>query len=116
MLGSLAVYKKTVISTGSAFQWGSCFPSTLHINGMAIDFEYKSKNNQGGYYSHSFQQYKDDLAFLKAMLLFFVKVRVGKHDHFKEFRQLSGVIDGGELHDSHFHADFSLTKIEEIKE
>jgi hypothetical protein len=116
MLGSLAVYKKAVISTGSAFQWGSCFPSTLHINGMAIDFEYKSKNNQGGYYSHSSQQYKDDLAFLKAMLLFFVKVRVGKHDHFKEFRQLSGVVDGGELHDWHFHADFSLTKIEEIKE
>jgi hypothetical protein len=50
------------------------------------------------------------------MLLFFVKIRVGKDDHFKEFKQLSGVIDGGELHDSHFHADFSLTKIEEIKE
>ncbi|OCG65306.1 hypothetical protein A9G48_11020 [Gilliamella sp. wkB18] len=116
MLGSLAVYKKTVISTGSAFEWGSCFPSTLHINGMAIDFEYSSKKSSGGYYGHSSEQYKNDLAFLKAMLLFFVKVRVGKDDHFKEFRQLSGVVNGGELHDSHFHADFSLTKIEEIKE
>jgi hypothetical protein len=116
MLGSLAVYKKAVISTGSAFQWGSCFPSTLHINGMAIDFEYSSKKSRGRYYDHSSQQYKNDLAFLKAMLLFFVKVRVGKHEHFKEFRQLSGVVDGGKLHDSHFHADFSLTKIEEIKE
>jgi hypothetical protein len=116
MLGSLAVYKKAVISTGSAFQWGSCFPSTLHINGMAIDFEYSSKKSSGDYYGHSSEQYKNDLAFLKAMLLFFVKVRVGKHEHFKEFRKLSGVIDGGVLHDSHFHVDFSLTKIEEIKE
>ncbi|OCG22386.1 hypothetical protein A9G22_07400 [Gilliamella sp. App2-1] len=116
MLGSIAVYNKTVTTTGSAFQWGSCFPSVLHINGMAIDFEYKSKNNQGGYYSHSSQQYQDDLAFLNAMRLFFDKIRVGEHSHFKEFRQLSGVVDGGSLHNSHFHADFSLTKIEEIKE
>ena len=42
MLGSIAVYNKSITTIGSAFQWGSCFPSILHINGMSIDFKYKS--------------------------------------------------------------------------
>lgn len=42
MLGSIAVYNKSVTTTGSAFKWGSCFSSILHINGMSIDFTYKS--------------------------------------------------------------------------
>ncbi|OCG26405.1 hypothetical protein A9G11_00605 [Gilliamella sp. wkB108] len=116
MLGSLAVYSKSVITTGSAFQWGSCFPSALHINGMAIDFEYRSRSSPGVYCPHSSQQYQDDSEFLNAMLLFFDKVRVGQDAHFAEFRQRSRVVNGGTLHDSHFHADFSLSKIEEIKE
>jgi len=116
MLGSIAVYNKSVTSTGSAFQWGSCFPSVLHINGMSIDFKYRSYIAKNQYHLHTSQQYKDDEAFLKAMLLFFVNIRVGQHKHFTEFRKLENVIDGKELHDDHFHADFSLTKIEEIKE
>lgn len=50
------------------------------------------------------------------MRLFFEKILVGKNVHFEEFRKLKGVANGGGLHDSHFHAEFSLTKIEEIKE
>ena len=116
MLGSIAVYNKSVTTTGSAFKWGSCFPSVLHINGMSIDFKYRSYISKDTYHPHSSQQYKDDLAFLNAMRLFFEKIRVGQNVHFTEFRKLENVIDGGLLHDHHFHADFSLTKIEEIKE
>ena len=116
MLGSIAVYNKSVTTTGSAFKWGSCFPSVLHINGMSIDFKYRSYISKDTYHPHTSQQYKDDLAFLNAMRLFFEKIRVGQNVHFTEFRKLENVIDGGFLHDHHFHADFSLTKIEEIKE
>ena len=116
MLGSLAVYSKARITTGSAFQWGSCFPTLLHINGMAIDFEYRSLISKDNYHPHTSQQYRDDSEFLNAMLLFFDKVRVGQDAHFAEFRQRSRVVNGGRLHNSHFHADFSLSKIEEIKE
>ena len=128
MLGSIAVYNKSVTTTGSAFKWGSCFPSINHINGMSIDFTYKSykgkktvtingKDTQvPDYHPHTFQQYKDDLAFLNAMRLFFKEILVGSHDHFVEFRELSKVKNGKSLHDSHFHAEFSLSKIEEIKE
>ena len=116
MLGSIAVYNKSVTTTGSAFKWGSCFPSVLHINGMSIDFKYRSYISKDTYHPHTSQQYKDDLAFLNAMRLFFEKIRVGQNVHFTEFRKLENVIDGGLLHDHHFHADFSLTKIEEIKE
>jgi len=116
MLGSIAVYNKSVITTGSAFQWGSCFPSIDHINGMSIDFTYRSYIAKNQYHSHTSQQYKDDLAFLNAMRLFFEEILVGSHDHFVKFRELSKVKNGKRLHDSHFHAEFSLSKIEEIKE
>jgi hypothetical protein len=116
MLGSIAVYNKTVTTTGSAFQWGSCFPSTNHINGMAIDFEYRSYISKNNYHSHSSQEYQDDLAFLNAMRLFFNKILVGSNAHFAEFRRLPSVQNGKSLHDNHFHAEFSLTKIEEIKD
>ena len=128
MLGSIAVYNKSVTTTGSAFKWGSCFPSINHINGMSIDFTYKSYKGKKrvtingkdtlkpDYHPHTSQQYKDDLAFLNAMRLFFEIILVGSDDHFVEFRKLSKVKDGKSLHDSHFHAEFSLSKIEEIKE
>ena len=128
MLGCIAVYNKSVTTTGSAFKWGSCFPSIDHINGMSIDFTYKSSNGKekviidgketwkSKYHPHTSQQYKDDEAFLNAMRLFFEKILVGSHDHFVEFRKLSKVKDGKSLHDSHFHAEFSLSKIEEIEE
>ena len=128
MLGSIAVYNKSVTTTGSAFKWGSCFPSINHINGMSIDFTYKSskgyktveingkKIRERDYHPHTSQQYKDDEAFLNAMRLFFEKILVGKNVHFEEFRKLKGVANGGGLHDSHFHAEFSLTKIKEIEE
>ena len=116
MLGSIAVYNKSVTTTGSAFKWGSCFPSINHINGMSIDFTYRSYIAKNQYHSHTSQQYKDDLAFLNAMRLFFEEILVGSHDHFVKFRELSKVKNGKRLHDSHFHAEFSLSKIEEIKE
>ena len=116
MLGSIAVCNKSIITTGSAFQWGSCFPSIDHINGMSIDFTYRSYIAKNQYHSHTSQQYKDDLAFLNAMRLFFEEILVGSHDHFVKFRELSKVKNGKRLHDSHFHAEFSLSKIEEIKE
>ena len=128
MLGSIAVYNKSVTTTGSAFKWGSCFPSINHINGMSIDFTYKSykgyktveingkKIRERDYHPHTSQQYKDDEAFLNAMRLFFEKILVGKNVHFEEFRKLKGVANGGGLHDGHFHAEFSLTKIKEIEE
>ena len=128
MLGSIAVYNKSITTTGSAFKWGSCFPSINHINGMSIDFTYKSykgyktveingkKIRERDYHPHTSQQYKDDEAFLNAMRLFFEKILVGKNVHFEEFRKLKGVANGGGLHDGHFHAEFSLTKIKEIEE
>ena len=116
MLGSIAVYNKSVTSTGSAFQWGSCFPSTDHINGMSIDFKYRSYIAKNQYHPHTSQQYKDDLAFLNAMRLFFKIILVGNKPHFADFRNLDKVKDGGKLHNDHFHAEFSLAKIEEIKE
>ena len=128
MLGCIAVYNKSVTTTGSAFQWGSCFPSIDHINGMSIDFTYKSykgyktveingkKIRERDYHPHTSQQYKDDAAFLNVMRLFFEIILVGSDDHFVEFRKLSKVKDGRSLHDTHFHAEFSLSKIEEIKE
>ena len=128
MLGSIAVYNKSVTTTGSAFKWGSCFPSINHINGMSIDFTYESykgyktveingkKTRERDYHPHTSQQYKDDEAFLNAMRLFFEKILVGKNVHFEEFRKLKGVVNGGGLHDGHFHAEFSLTKIKEIEE
>ena len=128
MLGSIAVYNKSVTTTGSAFRWGSCFPSIDHINGMSIDFAYKSskgyktviidgkETRERDYHPHTSQQYKDDEAFLNAMRLFFETILVGKNVHFAEFRKLKGVVDGGKLHDGHFHAEFSLTKIKEIEE
>ena len=128
MLGSIAVYNKSVTTTGSAFKWGSCFPSIDHINGMSIDFTYKSskgyktviidgkETRERDYHPHTSQQYKDDEAFLNAMRLFFEKILVGKNVHFEEFRKLKGVANGGGLHDGHFHAEFSLTKIKEIEE
>ena len=128
MLGSIAVYNKSVTTTGSAFKWGSCFPSINHINGMSIDFTYESykgyktveingkKTRERDYHPHTSQQYKDDETFLNAMRLFFEIILVGSDDHFVEFRKLSKVKNGGSLHDSHFHAEFTLSKIEEIKE
>ena len=128
MLGSIAVYNKSVTTTGSAFKWGSCFPSINHINGMSIDFTYKSykgkktvtingkKTQVPDYHPHTSQQYKDDEAFLNAMRLFFEIILVGSDDHFVEFRKLSKVKDGEILHNSHFHAEFTLSKIKEIEE
>ena len=128
MLGSIAVYNKSVTTTGSAFKWGSCFPSINHINGMSIDFTYKSykgyktvtidgkETRVRDYHPHTSQQYKDDEAFLNAMRLFFEKILVGQDVHFAEFRKLNGVANGGGLHDGHFHAEFLLAKIKEIEE
>ena len=128
MLGSIAVYNKSVTTTGSAFKWGSCFPSIDHIKGMSIDFTYRASNGykivkvndketkEPLYHPHTSQQYKDDAAFLNVMRLFFEIILVVSHDHFVEFRKLSKVKDGRSLHDSHFHAEFSLSKIKEIEE
>ncbi|WP_143422406.1 hypothetical protein [Gilliamella apicola] len=100
MLGSIAVYNKSVTTTGSAFKWSSCFPSIDHINGMSIDFTYKSSKGyktviingkeiwKRKYHPHTSQQYKDDEAFLNAMRLFFEIILVGSDDHFVEFRKL----------------------------
>src|SRR5699024_9375022 len=114
MIGSIAACGKSVTTTGSAFYWGYCFPSTNHINGMSVDFTYRSryrtKTGLVAYHPHTSQEYKDDLVFLNAMRKFFNIIRVGTHSHFKDFRALSGVVDGGTLHNSHLHAEFSETK------
>lgn len=60
MLGSIAVYNKSVTTTGSAFKWGSCFSSILHINGMSIDFLYRSYIAKNQYHLHTSQQYKEN--------------------------------------------------------
>ena len=38
MLGCIVVDNKNFITTASAFQWGCCCPSILHINAMKIGF------------------------------------------------------------------------------
>ena len=43
-IGALAEIKENIIVTGSAYEQGSCFPSSLHINGEAIDTLYFSKS------------------------------------------------------------------------
>ena len=60
MLGSIAVYNKSVTTTGSAFQWGSCFSSILHFNGMSIDFLYRPYIAKNQYHLHTSQQYKEN--------------------------------------------------------
>ena len=47
------------------------------------------------------------------MQLFYEKIRIGSNVPFAEFWHLKRIINGGELHDHHLHADFSLTKIKE---
>lgn len=92
-IGALAVTGLKVQTTGSCFRYGSCFPSSEHVNGKSIDTVYL--NNA------------DEQKFITAMNKFgFNKQVTGKDKHtfehaIKEKR--------GTLHNSHLHSGFNET-------
>ena len=97
-IGALAEIKENIIVTGSAYEQGSCFPSSLHINGEAIDTLYFSKSTD----SKKRQKDKD---FINALYKFhFQNFRIGS-SYKKIFEKMPGYINGKELHDSHLHTE-----------
>lgn len=101
-LGALAKSGLSVVTTGSCFSEGSCFPSQLHFNGESVDTIY-------------FWDLKKDQKFVDAMIFFhYGEVKVGqiKGKHGPYFSSLKNVSDGGKLHNSHFHSgEFDESKI-----
>ncbi|WJS92803.1 hypothetical protein NYQ10_11975 [Flavobacterium johnsoniae] len=78
-----------IVTTGSCFKEGSCFPSAEHVNGRSVDTLY--------YYN-----LKKDQEFIDAVVKFkFTEVLVGNNDYFKKLKNAE---DGGDLHDSHLHS------------
>jgi hypothetical protein len=106
-IGALAEIKENITVTGSAYEQGSCFPSALHINGQSIDTKYIKKDR-------NLSDWKKDKAFVNALAKFhFRTFRIGD-TIYKSFRGISGVVNGGTLHDSHLHTenfDFNAIKV-----
>ena len=106
-IGALAEIKENIIVTGSAYEQGSCFPSSLHINGLSIDTKYIKKVK-------NLTDYKKDKEFVNALAKFhFRTFRVGK-EIYNLFKDISGTKNGGDLHNSHLHTenfDFNTIKI-----
>ena len=107
-LGALAKSGLSVVTTGSCFKYGSCFPSQFHVNGESVDTSY-------------FWDLKKDQLFVDAMRSFhYGEIKVGAFNgrkHGAYFSSLKNVSDGGTLHNSHFHSGkFNISKIKIIKE
>jgi hypothetical protein len=106
-IGALAEIKENITVTGSAYEQGSCFPSALHINGQSIDTKYIKKDR-------NLSDWKKDKAFVNALAKFhFRTFRIGKIIY-SSFSGISGVVNGGKLHNSHLHTenfDFNAIKI-----
>ena len=106
-IGALAEIKENIIVTGSAYEQGSCFPSSLHVNGESIDTKYIKKVK-------NLTDWEKDKEFVNALAKFhFRTFRVGK-EIYNLFKDIPGVIDGKKLHNSHLHTenfDFNTIKI-----
>ena len=103
-LGALAEIKLKVISTGSAFKNGSCYPSKLHVNGESIDTAYF--NRYARYDKNpDLLNWDNDKAFIRALHKFhFQNFRIGIKFK-KTFENMPGYIDGKDLHNSHLHTE-----------
>lgn len=101
-IGALAITGLSVVTTGSCFKEGSCFPSQFHVNGESIDTIY-------------FWNLQTDQKFINAMKFFhFGERKAGRKPYFKG---LKNVEDGGKLHDTHLHSgEFNNSKVEVIRE
>ncbi|NRS89886.1 hypothetical protein HNQ02_002820 [Flavobacterium sp. 7E] len=101
-IGALAKTGYNIVTTGSCFSEGSCFPSQYHVNGRSVDTEY-------------FMNKEKDQNFIDAMKFFnFGERKVGNDSYFKGLKNAS---NGGDLHDSHLHSgEFDISKIIIIKE
>ncbi|MWP48043.1 hypothetical protein [Gilliamella sp. Pas-s27] len=106
-IGALAEIKENIIVTGSSYEQGSCFPSALHINGQSIDTKYIKKDR-------NLSDWEKDKEFVNALAKFhFGTFRIGA-TIYKLFEGISGIINGGTLHDSHLHTenfDFNAIKV-----
>lgn len=90
-IGALAEcsYPEGVITTGSCFKEGSCFPSAEHVNGRSVDTIY-------------FNDLEKDQSFVDAIIKFkFNEVLIGNNKYCK---QIKNAEDGGKLHNSHLHS------------
>ncbi len=103
-LGALAEIKLKVISTGSAFKNGSCYPSKLHVNGESVDTAYF--NRYARYDKNpDLLNWDNDKAFIRALHKFhFQNFRIGIKFK-KTFENMPGYIDGKDLHNSHLHTE-----------
>ncbi|MFC6269784.1 hypothetical protein [Frigoriflavimonas asaccharolytica] len=101
-IGALAKTGFSIVTTGSCFKYGSCFPSQLHVNGESIDTIYLWNLEQ-------------DQKFINTMKFFhYGERKVGNDAYFKKLENTS---DGGDLHDDHLHSgNFDSTKVQIIKE
>lgn len=101
-IGALAKTGYSILTTGSCFKYGSCFPSQLHVNGESIDTKYLWK-------------LQDDQKFIDTMMFFHFRERKVGNDAY--FTKLQNTSDGGDLHDDHLHCgNFDIRKINVIKE
>ena len=100
-IGALADCSLTLETTGSCFQYGSCFPSSEHVNGKSIDTLYLNDT--------------DEQTFITAMHKFhFTKQITGKNK--KTFQYAIKEKVDPPLHNSHLHSGFDETSVQEIKE
>ncbi|WDF61610.1 hypothetical protein PQ462_09525 [Flavobacterium sp. KACC 22758] len=90
-----------IVTTGSCFKEGSCFPSAEHVNGRSVDTLY-------------YKNLKKDQAFIDAVVKFkFTEVLVGDDTYFKKLKNAG---DGGALHNSHLHSgNFNDNSVKVIK-
>ena len=90
-IGALATTRLRLQTTGSCFKYGSCFPSSEHVNGKSIDTVYL--NN------------KDEQLFITAMKKFGFNKQITGRDK----KVFSDAIQEkrGTLHNSHLHSGFN---------
>ena len=98
-IGALAAIGTKITTTGSCFKEGSSFPSTAHNNGKSIDTVYLSSR---------IQQQK----FITAMYEYGCITQLRGRNTYK----YSHTSDGGALHNSHLHSEFSENKVEVVYE
>ncbi len=92
-IGALAKVDFRVVSTGFAFIDGTCYPSTTHVNGTAVDTRYQVII--GGTWT-------DEQAYVDAMFRYgFERIWRGPNNDPSDVLELAS--NGGSLHDDHLH-------------
>ncbi len=108
-IGVLFEMKRSkVISTGSCFKDGTCFPSTTHINGESIDISKKSSNS-------STKLTKTEIDLILAFSLYHFKLLYTNETCKKQLQniQTNMLVVVEEGHNDHFHfGNFAYDKIE----